>query len=206
MGNYGLILCCILSIMGLSHFVSHLPVHYSSGIAVNEDPVQSNLYGPQNFNFKGWDIQRLANFTVKAKVLSTKEYGWVERVVDRGAEISPIDFALGWGQMSDQAVVDKFKISQNNRFYYWEVPEYPIPRDEIISHSANMHLIPANAAIESTLKSVRIGEVVQLKGFLVNVSKDNGIWSWRTSMSRNDSGNGACELVYVESVNILHPF
>jgi hypothetical protein len=34
---------------------------------------------------------------------------------------------------------------------------------------------------------------------LVTASKADG-FTWNTSLTRNDSGNGACELMYVESV------
>jgi hypothetical protein len=51
---------------------------------------------------------------------------------------------------------------------------------------------------------VRAGEVIHLQGFLVDASRANG-WRWRTSMSRDDTGDGACELVYVESVEAAVP-
>ena len=48
--------------------------------------------------------------------------------------------------MSDQTVLDQLKISQSMRFYWYEyrMPP-PIPQDEIMKHSANLHIIPANA-------------------------------------------------------------
>ena len=78
----------------------------------------------------------------------------------------------------------------------------PIPKLEIISSSSNMHIIPANERVRSMLKEVRKHDVVRLKGYLVHcVGKDG--WKWTSSLSRNDSGNGACELIYTESVEII---
>ena len=37
--------------------------------------------------------------------------------------------------------------------------------------------------------------------YLVDVDHGSG-WHWRSSMSRNDTGDGACELVYVESMSV----
>ena len=74
--------------------------------------------------------------------------------LDREADLSPIDLALGWGHMSDSAVLEKIKISQSQRFYFWRVDEFPIPRGDIERSSANMHMIPANDALASRLKSV----------------------------------------------------
>jgi len=96
-------------------------------------------------------------------------------------------------------VLKDITISQENRFYHWHVEHFPIPRREIETSSANMHMIPADNAVRRELDRVRTGEVIHLEGFLVDASRPDG-WHWRTSMTREDTGNGACELVYVESV------
>jgi hypothetical protein len=101
--------------------------------------------------------------------------------------------------MSDSSVLARIQISQENRFYHWHVTSFPIPRREIEQSSANMHMIPADTAVRAQLDRVRVGEVVHLQGFLVDAARPNG-WRWRTSMTRDDTGDGACELVYVESV------
>ena len=76
--------------------------------------------------------------------------------------------------MSDEAILKDIKISQSNRFYYWHVDELPIPRREIETHSANMHMIPADGAIESTLKSIRPRQVVKISGYLVQINASDG--------------------------------
>lgn len=127
-------------------------------------------------------------------MLSSKSYS-----VGREADLSPVDLALGWGPMSDETILNKVDISQSHRFYYWHVDEFPIPRREIETHSANMHMIPADDRIEKMLKSVRPGEVVKLSGYLVQVNASDG-WHWKSSLTREDTGNGACEVVYVKEL------
>lgn len=140
----------------------------------------------------------LARFDMRGRVLAAIHYFFgVE------AGISPVDLALGWGRMSDSAVLDEFSISQGTRCYFWR-PRYghqlPIPQDEVIAHSANMHMIPANDDIKKTLEDVRPGEVVDLRGFLVLVTRPGG-WRWKSSLSRTDTGMGACEVVWVEELS-----
>jgi hypothetical protein len=60
-----------------------------------------------------------------------------------------------------------------------------------------MHLIPADDGVERALSRVRPGHVVELRGQLVEARGDNG-FQWRSSLTREDSGNGACEIVFVE--------
>jgi len=64
-----------------------------------------------------------------------------------------------------------------------------------------MHMVPANGEIEQQLKSIKKGQIVSIKGSLINVSADDG-WQWKSSTTRNDTGKGACELVYVEQVRV----
>jgi hypothetical protein len=84
------------------------------------------------------------------------------------------------------------------RFYWYEyrLPP-PIPQDQIVSHSTNLHVIPATPAIATFCKSLRRGELVHLEGELVEATGPE-IGTWRSSLSRTDSGNGACELMLVE--------
>ena len=100
-------------------------------------------------------------------------------------------------------MLEGIRISQGGRFYYWRVPAghpAPIPIAEIISHSANMHMIPAGKGVEKALLDVRKGEIVTLSGYLVEVNRPHG-WKWRLSLSRTDTGAGACELVWVERLS-----
>ena len=71
----------------------------------------------------------------------------------------------------------------------------------IETHSANMHMIPADAEIESQLKSIRPGNMVHLKGILVEATAKEG-WRWKSSLTRADTGGGACELILVESLYV----
>jgi hypothetical protein len=41
-----------------------------------------------------------------------------------------------------------------------------------------------------------------LRGFLVEARADDG-WRWRSSLTRDDTGARACELVFVERVRLL---
>lgn len=167
-----------------------------TGAIVAEIPYQIPVESPPRLTLENYHIEPLAEFSIEARVLGTERYR-----LGRESEISPVDFALGWGAMSDSAVLDRIDINQRGRFYFWHVDEFPIPREEIESHSANMHMIPANASVARRLKEIRPGQIVRLQGYLVAISADDG-WKWRSSLSRTDTGNGACELVWVESVEI----
>jgi len=81
------------------------------------------------------------------------------------------------------------------------VQAFPIPESEIIASSANMHLIPADDAIERVMRRTRAGDIVSFDGYLVEADWPNG-GKWVSSLSRTDSGAGACELVWVADFRI----
>lgn len=173
------------------------PVGRADGVIAPDAPAQSDFPSPQPpIAFKDAVLHPLATFSLTARVLSRDDYHF-----DPESDLSPTDLALGWGRMSDGAVLRNIDISQGGRFYYWRTRKFPIPRREIETHSANMHMIPADAMVAHELKRVRAGDVVTLEGLLVEADKPNG-WKWRSSMTRDDTGNSACELVYVQSLSI----
>ena len=172
------------------------PVQPPPGISVHASPVQRSLAQPVHFELAGHRVQAMASFDITARVLGVARYS-----VDRAAQISPMDFALGWGRMSDSAVLDRVDISQSGRFYFWRVREFPIPRREMETSSANMHLIPASEQVGSQLRAVRVGHIVRLRGYLVEVHGRDG-WRWVSSLTRTDTGAGACEVIWVEAVEV----
>ncbi|HSI22384.1 MAG TPA: hypothetical protein VK959_05115 [Methylophilaceae bacterium] len=182
---------------GAYQFSHTSPVEISrTGILIANEPQQLPINSPPRLTLENYRVEPLAKYTLEARVLGTERYR-----LGREADISPVDFALGWGAMSDTTVLEEIDISQSGRFYFWRVDEFPIPREEIEAHSANTHMIPADAAVARRLKEVRPGQIVRLRGYLVAISADDG-WQWRSSLSRTDTGNGACELMWVESVEI----
>jgi hypothetical protein len=72
----------------------------------------------------------------------------------------------------------------------------------VISHSANTHVIPADAVVRRELARLRVGQVVHLTGMLVDGVRDDGAWV-HTSLTRTDTGPGACEIMLVEDVEVL---
>ena len=151
----------------------------------------------QSFEQSGYRIQPVASYEIRALVLSIESYR-----LGREADLSPLDFALGWGPMSDPTVLQELQISQGNRWYQYRWKgNPPLEPALIVKHSANTHLIPANDDVRRALAKVQKGEVVRLVGSLVNVEHPDG-WRWRSSTSRDDTGGGSCELLWVTEVTV----
>lgn len=144
-------------------------------------------------------IDPVADYEITARVLGTERYrtGW-------NALLSPVDFALAWGPMADVKLDDHISYSQGDRWYRYRCDrEFPLDNGTIIAHTANVHILPSDDAIEDAALDIDKGDIVVLKGCLVDISgraADGRTSWWHTSRTRSDSGDGSCEVFWVTSI------
>jgi hypothetical protein len=70
-----------------------------------------------------------------------------------------------------------------------------------MQNSANTHILPSNQGVAQKIQDLKPDQIVFLKGYLVEVSKKDG-FIWRSSVTRADTGNGSCEIFWVEDIEI----
>ena len=191
-----LLLAIALVLAAISLFPSRSPaVSRPPGIVAPDAPWQRDEASAPIARSR-FTLNPVARFEAKARVLSRADYRF-----DAEGALAPTDLVLGWGRMSDSRVLEAIEVTQSGRWYHYRYLDAPIPPREIAVSSANMHFIPADDAVARELARVRSGDVVELRGRLVDATRPDG-WRWFTSRSRDDSGQGACELVYLESIAI----
>jgi hypothetical protein len=169
------------------------------GIVAPDEPAQRALEPPIVFDAKAHSFHARARYDITARVLRKEIYR-----IDGGADLAPVDLGLGWGPMSDTRIVDMLEFSQMGRFLYWKPKNrttFPLSARDTIAHAAQVHAIPSDAEVEARLRKLRPGQVVTLSGFLVDVRGPGG-FTWNTSLRRDDTGDGACEIMWIERVTI----
>lgn len=160
---------------------------------INTDPIQEKPRRTR-FNHKEAELTPVASFDITGRVVSVYKY-----TDDPTSPWSPLDFAVTWGPIGGIDESRALGTTQSGRFYHWFPGRNNTYDIRTISrHSANIHIIPANDAIARQLEAVRAGEIVRLQGHLVNLKSGN--IRWNTSTTRTDTGGGACEILYVESI------
>jgi len=185
----------LLLLAGGIYWWQHEPPATWRGLPASRDPVQLSTQLPAPLKHGDYTIKPLARYEIKAVVLGRERYRY-----DDGANLSPVDLALGWGPMSSAGVINELNMSQSGRWYeYSWSEEPPLSPDLIAAHSANTHCIPASPAVRSQLLAIRRLDVVTLKGYLVEVGGPKG-YSWRSSLSRTDTGGGACEVMWITAI------
>lgn len=120
-----------------------------------------------------------------------------------------------WGDyinMADICVVwqDNANSSLLNQFKFWNgqfTCNYQTASDEAWhafkdNQLSNNHLISESPHIRSKVSKVKIGDQIRIRGWLSEYSNERG-GKRGTSTNREDTGNGACETIYVERFDIL---
>jgi hypothetical protein len=78
----------------------------------------------------------------------------------------------------------------------------PASEQDINTHSANMHLVPSTPELADRLRAINPGDLVDIHGYLIELKFPDGAM-WTSSLTRTDTGNGACELVWVNDLSKL---
>ena len=181
---------------GAWHWFSNRAVGVPDGVLVADEPQQTLVSNGEKIQHGRWTLTVRATYQITARVLGRETYNF-----DAMSDLVPQDIALGWGPMSDSRILRSMEMSQENRFFNWRITARTlIPMPLIITHAANTHVIPASPAIARRLLRLRPGEVVTLSGDLVDAKRDDGRWV-NTSLTREDTGAGACEVMWVTDVS-----
>ena len=142
---------------------------------------------------KDQSIKKLQSFKGDFRILGSKIY-----TSDEQAKFSPIDYAVSWGLFAEPEIARHISVNQYDRFLNWKIDRLPVPAEQAMQMVSNMHIIPANPQIAKQIKHVKRGDLVRLKGELVEIKDKNLVWT--SSLTPTDTGDGACELFRVSSI------
>ncbi len=133
-----------------------------------------------------------------ARVVSEEPYRF-----GAAGSLIPEDLALAWGPLLEPPYAGRISYSQGSRFFFWRTKDLSLDRGTIVSHAANVHVIPATSRLSRAVGAVTEGDDVRLEGWLVDVEGiSDPSFRWTTSTTRTDEGPNSCETVYLERLTI----
>ena len=142
---------------------------------------------------KGQSIEVLQPFKGDFRILGSKIYQ-----DDAQAKFSPIDYAVSWSLFAEPEIARHITVNQYDRYLNWKIDRLPVPAEQAMQMVSNMHIIPANPKIAKDIQKVKRGDLVRLKGELVEVKDQDLVWT--SSLTPTDTGDGACEVFRVSSI------
>jgi hypothetical protein len=177
-------------------FISHETTPLPNAL---KEPVQGEGPGApfsETRRGRSFRLTPRASYDVAARVATTERYR-----AGLSGDLLPWDFVLAWGAATREPAWAHVSYVQTGRFYNWSTRDLSLDPAYVSSHTANTHLIAGTGRVASVLGRVHLGDVVRLEGELVDVDGPDG-FAWRTSLTRTDTGPGACETLYVRAVTI----
>lgn len=180
---------------------------------VLNNPIQEQTENYDAIQFTKDDYQYkltpLYNYEINALVVRKMDYAWFS--IYKRDSVFPRDLCMMWGtNVGDKVYKDKsLKFYQDMRFCFarWE-GTLKFNSSEV----SNNHLVIQDEKIEKKIKKISVGDQVKIKGQLVDVEAKNlgkpgeydpEYFSLKSSIKREDVGAGACEIIYVNDVEIL---
>jgi hypothetical protein len=153
----------------------------------------------------GSTLTPVAQFEARGRALNVERFkpyrslaNWVP-----GLRPSTHDIGLGFGPMSDSTNVDRFRFSHegatNGLRALFARPRDAMTQqefDQFAPFITNVHVIPASPAVYAQLRRLRIGELVTLRGKLVNVRDAHG----RVASTSTTVGDRDCEILWLEDI------
>lgn len=134
-------------------------LHYPEGALVTSSPQQTKLDTPKYFKKDGVSYTSSDQYRLRARLL--KKDGFI---LDLFRISDPVVY-LGWGPMSDEVILEMVEI-ESDLIRYKQQP--PVPVDMLMSCFLRSTIMPASGAVEHALKNLRVGEVVELGGYLLS--------------------------------------
>jgi hypothetical protein len=183
--------------------------HDAAPINLDAEPIQSALLpgDPESIVVKHGGavaiVEPKQRYEIAGRVVLTDLY-----YTDGMSIVSPVDLSLIWGKLAtDPKALKGISFQHYLRFgaFQWSGAT-GVDAAMFKSHFSNNHLIPSTDRIKQALTSVDAGDRVVLSGYLVNVTaspKAGGAAFYaESSLTRDDTGAGACEIMYVTRVRI----
>lgn len=181
---------------------------------VLHEPVQSELNNTSLIRFSrndySYELTPVYAYEISGLIASKMDYQAFS--IEKFDKVFPMDLCMIWGSNVANGVYKNREVifSQDCRWCTVWVRQAGISFN--YNEISNSHLLISDPVLEKKAKSLVVGDQVKIIGKLVNVkanltgkpgSFDSPYYSLKTSTERTDKGAGACEVIYVEDIEIL---
>lgn len=196
-GSLIFLIFCFLQLKTLPETGAILPV-------LSQDPIQEKIEHPKSFTHEyketKYTIDPLYDYELWGLVVSHNDISEFSDIYHDEDSFDTKDLCVIWGENlknNDYQNID-FKSGSWTCYVH-----YPAGVSFSSSHLSNNHLITDSENIREKISDISRGDQIHMKGKLVNYGVSKNSWKRNTSTTRTDTGNTACEVIFVEEIKIL---
>lgn len=162
--------------------------------------------GEFTFAYRGAEyvVQPVASYELRGLVVTHNDPAGLGDLTHDETSVDTKDLCVIWGpNLADD---DYRRVSyESSPTWCW----YSYRGDDVRfdpTAIANNHLVTDRDDLRAVLERVHVGDQVRFKGLLVNYRDRRHPGAWRSSSTRrDDSGGGACEVVFFDELEVLRP-
>jgi len=173
---------------------------------IMNEPIQATSTVLKDFDFEyrgiDYNVKPVADYELWGLVVTVNDIKkWYNVYHDKNS-VNVKDVCVIWGDnlRSDAYQDVHYKSGEWTCYFRW----YGQLDGHFYQNKlSNNHLLSNKAQIQNMMRKVRIGDQIHLKGALVNYAKKDSKYYRTSSLTRNDTGNHACEVFFVNNFEIL---
>jgi hypothetical protein len=182
-----------------------LPADIGLLTALADSPEQTALTRPPFRVSQGgvsYQVEPLYQYRLHGLVVSRRTHDG-DRMLHRrwNDHLNVADVCVVWGANA-AADLAAFEFWSGQFTCYFRTDDSAAWRAFRPDQLANNHLLSDDEYLRQRIAHVRVGDQIRLDGYLARYGNDDG-FQRGTSTTRTDTGNGACETVYVTDFDVL---
>jgi hypothetical protein len=173
--------------------------------ALLQQPRQTpTLRQPLSFAYRErtYEVDPVADYEIWGLVVSHNDIYSIGDIYHDESSVDTKNLCMIWGGNLESNAFHQVKYESGSFTCYFS---HPFGVEFLGDQLSNNHLISDQERVRRIIGEVRIGDQVHIRGMLVNYGEagiDRRFWR-KTSTTRSDSGNKACEIVFVEDIDVL---
>jgi hypothetical protein len=204
-----MILWILLALMSVLFLMIYFQPKYRIPLSqikpeLQSEPLQtktSELPFPFDYRGKSYNAIPVANYELWGLVVSHNNINKLGDIYHDADSVDTKDLCVIWGENVRREDFHRVKFTSGSWTCYFRYPSGVAFRANQLS---NNHLITDSDEIRKQIAKVRIGDQVHIRGVLVNYRQRSSRQGWRnSSTTRDDTGNGACEVIFVRELDII---
>ena len=188
-------------------FIENYPDASDIHPALKNAPFQADTTArPFLFEYRGtgYYIEPVQSYEISGLIVSHNSISSITDAYHTSDSVDFKDLCVVWGQNAKPDLLEQME--------FWSGPWTCFTRTKTQNaygrffpdELSNNHLLSRKKEVRDIINNARIGDQIQLRGFLINYAlQASPNFARKSSLVRTDTGNGACETVFVEEAKIL---
>jgi len=173
--------------------------------SIIEDPVQrATDEQPFDVSFNGVDytVEPKYSYDITGMVVSYRHHTHDNSSMHRraGDHLNMMDLCVVWGD-NRNAMLNEIRFWNGLFTCNVSTRDRAAWKTFDMNQLSNNHLLSTDDDVRDRVKTIRIGDQVRIRGYLSSYTGPTGTRG--TSTTRTDTGDGACETIYIEDFDIV---